>query len=58
MKRKIRIIDQNNKVTEKEFKVRDLELLEARLKHKAQVFKPKKGKGSFKRNKKVSEKDL
>lgn len=54
MKRKIRIIDQNNKVTEKEFKVRDLELLEARQKHKAQVFIPKKGKGSFKRNKKVN----
>jgi hypothetical protein len=54
MKRKIRIIDQNNKVIEKEFKVRDLELLEARQKHKAQVFIPKKGKGSFKRNKKVN----
>lgn len=61
MKRKIRIIDNINKtkngqpkITEHEVEVRDLTHLDAQIRFKAQVFKPKKGKGSFKRKQKYS----
>ena len=37
------------KVTETEVEIRDISHLEAQIKHKAQVYKPKKGKGSYRR---------
>ena len=60
MKRTITIIDKTgkkDKVIKHEFNVPDKNILEARLTFKAQTFTPKKGKGSFKRNKKVSIED-
>lgn len=37
------------KITETEVEVRDLSHLDAQIRFKSQVFKPKKGKGSYKR---------
>ena len=56
MKRKIKVIDKvSNKVVEGEVELRNDMHFEVQKKHKAQVFKPKKGKGSFRRNKKVDD---
>lgn len=57
MKKKIKIKDLDGKIIEREFKVRDLDHLEACKKYKPAVIIPKKGKGSYKRNKKISEKE-
>lgn len=54
MKRKIKVT-LNGKTTEGEVEVRNTLHLEVQKKTRANVFKPKKGKGSFKRNKKVEE---
>jgi stalled ribosome alternative rescue factor ArfA len=65
MKRKVIIIDNLSEkgrktpggiVVEKEVTIRNLAHLEAQQTYRAQVFKPKKGKGSFKRNKKHTNK--
>ena len=56
MKKKIKVVDKTTgKTTEGEIVIRDKAHFEAQLKNKAHVFKPKKGKGSFKRNKKTDE---
>ena len=57
MKKKIKIKGLGGKILEKEVKVRDLDHLEACNKYKASIIIPKKGKGSYKRNKKISEKE-
>ena len=58
MKRTYKIVDhKTGKVITKEVKVRALDHFESQLKYKSSVYKPKKGKGSFKRNKRISEKD-
>ena len=57
MKIKIKIKDLNGKILEREVKVRDLDHLEACNKYKASIMIPKKGKGSYKRNKKISEEE-
>ena len=44
-------------ILEREVKVRDLDHLEACKKYRSSVNIPKKGKGSYKRNKKISEKE-
>lgn len=55
MKKKIIFRDNiNNKTTESEVEVRDLKHLDAQIRFKAQVFKPKKGKGSFRRENKIN----
>lgn len=54
MKQKIRIVDKTGKkekVIEREYNVPAKDHLAAQIKFRAHVFKPKKGKGSFKRNK-------
>ena len=52
MKKKIRFVDNiNNKETVTEVNIPAKDHLEAQKKFKAVVFKPKKGKGSFRRNK-------
>lgn len=56
MKKKIRIVDKTGKkekVIEREVNIPDKDHLAAQIKYRANVFKPKKGKGSFKRNKRV-----
>lgn len=53
MKKKLTIIGFDGKSTTVEFKTRNPEILQGRLKNHAQVFKPKKGKGSFKRDKRI-----
>lgn len=58
MKQKIVIHDnlcKTPKTIVKEVEVRDIEHFEAQLKYRSHTFKPKKGKGSFKRTKKVEE---
>ena len=57
MKKKIKIKGLDGKILEREFKVRDLDHLEACKKYRSSVNIPKKGKGSYKRNKKISEKE-
>lgn len=57
MKNKIRIKGLDGKILEGEVKVRDLDHLEACKKYRALIVIPKKGKGSYKRNKKISEKE-
>ena len=57
MKIKIKIKDLDGKILEREVKVRDLDHLEACNKYKSSIVIPKKGKGSYKRNKKISEKE-
>lgn len=56
MKHTITIIDKTGKKEKeitKSFNVPNKNLLQAQLTFRAQTFKPKKGKGSFKRNKKA-----
>ena len=57
MKMKIKIKGLDGKILEREVKVRNLDHLEARKKYKSSIMLPKKGKGSYKRNKKISEKE-
>ena len=57
MKMKIKVKDLDGKILEKEVKVRNLDHLEACKKYKSATIIPKKGKGSYKRNKKISEKE-
>ena len=57
MKIKIKIKDLDGKILEREVKVRDLDHLEACNKYKASIMIPKKGKGSYKRNKKISKEE-
>ena len=57
MKKKIKIKGLDGKILEREFKVRDLDHLEACNKYRSSIVIPKKGKGSYKRNKKISEKE-
>ena len=57
MKMKIKIKGLDGKILEREVKVRDLDHLEACNKYKASIVIPKKGKGSYKRNKKISEEE-
>lgn len=52
MRQKIRIVGLDGKALEKEFEVPNKAHLEAQIKFKASVFKPKKGKGSFRRRSK------
>lgn len=52
MKRKIKLVDNINKKTIiKEVEIPNKAHLDAQIKFKARVFKPKKGKGSFSRQK-------
>lgn len=54
MKRKIKLTDKTTgKVTEGTITIRNFDHFQAQLSNKAKVFKPKKGKGSFKRNKRI-----
>lgn len=54
MKKKIKIIDNvTGKTIEGSVIIRNKLHLEIQQKTKSQIFKPKKGRGSFKRNKKV-----
>lgn len=56
MKRKIKVIDNiMDKVIEGEQEFRNLDHFEVQLKYRAHVYKNKKGKGSYKRNKKIEE---
>ena len=57
MKMKIKVKGLDGKILEKEVKVRNLDHLEACKKYKSTIIIPKKGKGSYKRNKKISEKE-
>ena len=57
MKKKIKIKGLDGKILEGEVKVRDLDHLEPCKKYKSAIMIPKKGKGSYKRNKKISEKE-
>lgn len=52
MKQKIRIIDNNGKVLEHTFTIRNLDHFNVQLNTRSHVFKSKKGKGSFKRKQK------
>lgn len=58
MKMKIKIKSLDGKILEREVKVRNLDHLEACKKYKSSIMIPKKGKGSYKRNKKISEKEF
>lgn len=50
MKRKIKIIDNvSGKVIEEETEIRNLDHFNTQLRERAHVFRPKKGKGSFRR---------
>lgn len=56
MKRKIKFIDNiNHKITETEVVIRNLEHFEVQRTTRANIFTPKKGKGSFRRNKLIGE---
>jgi stalled ribosome alternative rescue factor ArfA len=55
MKKIIKVIDTDKKVHVREVKVRDFYLVEVRHQYKSTTFKPKKGKGSFVRNKRCNE---
>ena len=57
MKMKIKVKSLDGKILEKEVKVRNLDHLEACKKYKSSIMIPKKGNGSYKRNKKISEKE-
>ena len=57
MKKRIKIKGLDGKIFEREVKVRNLDHLEACKKYKASTMIPKKGKGSYKRNKKIFEKE-
>lgn len=57
MKMKIKVKGLEGKILEREVKVRNLDHLEACKKYKSTIMIPKKGKGSYKRNKKISEKE-
>ena len=57
MKMKIKVKGLDGKILEGEVKVRDLDHLEACKKYKSSIMIPKKGKGSYKRNKNISEKE-
>jgi len=53
MKRKIIIKDFDGKIKTLESTIRDEDHFRAQQKFRATIVKPKKGKGSFKRNKRV-----
>ena len=54
MKKKIRIVDKvSGKVLEGETEIRNLDHFEIQKRTRAHIYKPKKGRGSFTRNKKV-----
>lgn len=56
MKQKIKIIDKVSKKTiEKEVELRNLDHFNIQRRTRAHVYHPRKGKGSFRRNKKVDE---
>ena len=56
MKRKIKVIDKvSDKVVEGEVEIRNDLHFEVQKKTRAQIFRPKKGKGSYRRNKKVDD---
>lgn len=56
MKRKVKITDNiTGKVIEKEVVIRNLDHFLIQKNTRAQIFTSKKGKGSYKRNKKVEE---
>ena len=57
MKMKIKVKGLDGKILEKEVKVRNLDHLEACKKYKSATIITKKGKGSYKRKKKISEKE-
>lgn len=52
MKQKVKVTI-NGQTTEGSFSIRNLDHFDVQKNTRAHVFKPKKGKGSFKRNKKV-----
>lgn len=54
MKRKIKI-SLNGQTTEGEYNMRNVDHFNVQRSTRAHVFKPKKGKGSFKRNKRIDE---
>lgn len=58
MKQKIRVKGIDGKVLEGEFEIPDKTHLEAQIKYRANVFKPKKGKGSYNRKNKYKKGDL
>lgn len=59
MKRKIKLVDKiQGKIIEGSIEIPNKDHLEAQIKYPALIQKPKKGKGSFKRKKKPSPKDL
>lgn len=56
MKRKIKVTDtKTGETTEGEITIRDIDHFNVQRTTRAHIFKPKKGKGSFKRNKKPDE---
>lgn len=58
MKRKIKVIDKTSgKTFEGETEIRNLDHFEVQRKTRTHIFKPKKGKGSFKRRAKHQKKD-
>lgn len=55
MKKKIKFVDNiNNKETVAEVNIADKDHLAAQIKYPARVIKPKKGKGSWQRKRKVN----
>lgn len=59
MKRKIKLIDKiQGKIIESSIEIADKDHLKAQINYPALIQQPKKGKGSFKRKKKPSHKDL
>jgi stalled ribosome alternative rescue factor ArfA len=58
MKQKIKVVDKvSGKTIEKETEIRNLDHFEVQRKTRAHIFKPKKGKGSFKRRAKHQKKE-
>ena len=57
MKHKITLVDQNGKTSTQEFSTGNKGILQAQMLHMPRTFVPKKGKGSFKRSKKVASND-
>ena len=59
MKRKIRFIDHiHNKETVTEVNVAEKDHLAAQIKYPAKVIKPKKGKGSWRRKRRISSEEM
>lgn len=53
MKKKIKVTGPDGKITEEEKILPNKDHFAAQLKYRAIVFRPKKGRGSFKRKKKI-----